>query len=721
MRFVSCLFAALLCASASAEEAGERHAGKKPNRLVNEKSPYLLQHAYNPVNWYPWGPEAFRAAREQDKPVFLSIGYSTCHWCHVMERESFEDEAIAAKLNQDFISIKVDREERPDVDEVYMAAVMATEGRGGWPLSAFLTPDGKPFFLGTYFPPRDSPRLGMGFLTILERLDEVWKEERQDVVEHAERIAKHLQRDVGPEPMERAPTLEDLKRGFRQISRTYDQAHGGFGYPPRYAPKFPRTSTIDFLLAWRSLTGEAQALEMSTATLDAMANGGIFDHVGKGFHRYATDRRWLVPHFEKMLYDNCLIPITYLDAFRLTGEQRFLTVATESLGYLLTRMRNPDGGFHSAEDADSEGEEGKYYVFDRNDVDAILGKERAALFAERYGITERGNFEHGKTVLHVARSLEDLAADRKKDVAEIAPELEKARLEVLAARAKRIPPLLDDKVLTDWNAFAISAMAIAHQATGDDRYLEVARGAANFIEKRLVRDGVLLHRWREGEARYPAYFEDHAFLATALLDLYEAGLDERHLASARRLALEMITQFWDGEKGGFFHTGPRHEKLIITTKEFYDGAIPSGNSVAASCLNRLAAYTGDAEISDRAKTMARLAARLFEEAPERHPELLEAAADALHPRVDIVIAGPPGPDASAFLREVHRRYLPNRTVVRTTAAEKEERAALVPWLAPIDLGVTTEGKVRAFARRGDGEFTRIEQPGELGAFLDSGN
>ena len=692
-----------------------QHAERKPNRLVHEKSPYLLQHAYNPVQWYPWGAAAFKAARESGRPIFLSIGYSTCHWCHVMERESFENEEIAARLNRDFIAIKVDREERPDVDEVYMAAVMATTGRGGWPLSAFLTADGKPFFLGTYFPPQR-------FMGMLEQLATAWAGRQEKVLEHAESIAAHLKRDVGPIPSDSRWTRSDVDRGFEQLTDSYDPVHAGFGSSPRYAPKFPRTSNVDFLLAYHRLAGSDDALRMATVTLEKMGDGGIYDHVGKGFHRYSTDRVWLVPHFEKMLYDNCLVSRTYLNAYRLSGSQRFLQVARESLGYLLTRMSDPGGGFYSAEDADSEGEEGKYYVFDRKEVVAILGEEQGALFAERHGITEKGNFEHGKTVIHIAATIDELARKREMTAGDVRFALEHARVKLLAVRDGRVPPLRDDKILTDWNGMAISALSLAYQATGQKRYLDAARRTAEFISSHLFRDGKLLHRYRSGEARFLAYFEDYAFLVAGYLDLYEASLDLAYLNTAEGLAREMIRQFWDEKKAAFFHTGPQHEKLLIRTKEFYDGAIPSGNSVAAMDLHRLVAYTGDSELTEKAEQLARVAASLFQRRPQSHPKMLEAATVDLQPRIDVVIVLAGGLTAArAFAREIHRRYVPHRTVVRISVANRAAVAAAIPWLPRVEIPALLGGGDTAYAlaRVDGGDFQRLDTPAALGTFIDA--
>ncbi len=702
-------------------EEGEHAKRREPNRLIHEKSPYLLQHAYNPVDWYPWGQEAFEAARKSGKPIFLSIGYSTCHWCHVMERESFENEAIAAIMNEKFISIKLDREERPDVDEVYMKALLRTRGSGGWPLSAFLTADGKPFFLGSYFPPEDHPRRGRGFRTILELVAQTWTSDRETVLAAANRLASGLSQNVGPKPQKDPWELSMLKTGYQTVFNTYDEQHGGFGQPPRYAPKFPRTATIDFLLVYHRLTGEKRALDMATDTLERMYAGGVYDHVGKGFHRYSVDREWLVPHFEKMLYDNALISVTYLECYRSTGREYFLDVALDCLEYLLTRMKHPEGAFYSAEDADSEGEEGKYYVFNPQELTAILGEKDGKIFAERYGVVPGGNFEQtGKSVLHLAVPLEKIAAASDISGEDLKASLERSRQKLLEVRSKRVPPLKDDKILTDWNGLAISALSVAHQVTGRAQYLEAAERTVAFIDSELARDDRLLHRYRLGDAKYDAYFEDYAFVVGGLLDLYEASLDIHYLNEASRLAHVMIEQFWDGENGGFFQSGSGHEKLIVRTKEYYDGAIPSGNSVAANGLIRLGAYTGDAVFREKVEVISRVGAGLFQRGAQSYPKMLQAAARALAPTIDVVIVAPDGKSgaaaAAAFLREVHRHYLPSRTIVRCVAGKTAKLAATIPWLSDVRI---ESADAHVLARRRGADFERLESVEKLREFLDA--
>jgi uncharacterized protein YyaL (SSP411 family) len=710
-----CLCSVVLFA---ADDAKKKH---EANRLVDEKSPYLLQHAYNPVHWYPWGEEAFKAAREAGKPIFLSIGYSTCHWCHVMERESFENEEIAKIINDDFIAIKVDREERPDVDDVYMTAVIETTGRGGWPLSAFLTAKGKPFLLGTYFPPEDRPGRA-GFKTLLGRVLSAWKDDRKSLDDSADFIFSKIDSTTaGVAPAKLPWTRRQLESGYSEIVSRFDESHGGFGGPPSWAPKFPRTSNLDFLMAYHAMTGEARALEVVKTTLDHMARGGVYDHLGEGFHRYSVDREWAVPHFEKMLYDNSLIPRTYFNYYRLTGDTWFLDVAKNSLSYLLGCMQHGDGGFYSAEDADSEGEEGKFYVFNLAETVEYLGKEAGAIFASRYGISEAGNFEHtDKTVLYLAATIDEVVKKHKKPAEEIRASLAASKKKLLAIRNKRIPPLKDDKILIDWNGLALSAFSIAHQVTGDAVYLQAAERAFEFLTTEMMKDDGLIHRYRLGEARFKAYLEGYAFLTDGLLDLYEATLDRHYLREARRLGIAMISRFWDAKNGAFFVAGPEHEQLIIKTKEFYDGAIPSGNSVATFDLVRLSAYTGDATLSKHAEILSRVAAANLNARPSRYPQMLVAASFALSPRIDIVIVGEANNvETEALVRALHRRYLPARCMARVTAETFEEAKKDIAWLKGIEKIENKTDGAYALLRMGSDKFSRAADAVAMNGLLDA--
>jgi hypothetical protein len=673
---------------AAAADEGKRE--RQANRLAGEKSPYLLQHAHNPVDWYPWGTEAFEKARREDKPVFLSIGYSTCHWCHVMERESFENEAIAAYLNEHYVSIKVDREERPDVDQVYMEAVQRfTRGNGGWPLSVFLTPAGKPFYGGTYFPPADDPRRGPGFLSLLKEITRAWKEKRDLLDKQAEEFTRLLAQEA-QEVKEGAPLQKGLLNlAFRAFRKSFDEVHGGFAGDR----KFPRTVVLDFLLKY-SVTRAAkedgtsiQAAQMVYFTLDAMIRGGIRDHLAGGFHRYSTDRLWLLPHFEKMLYDQALIARTLAGAFRLSGNESYRRVARETMSYVLSRLGGPDGELYSAEDADTEGVEGKTYTWRRDEILKVLGKEKGERFADFYGALPEGNFEEGgpgASVLHetLAGGVAELAQKLQKPVEEVSRDIEASKALLRAERDLRPQPLRDDKVLVEWNGLAISALAHVYQVTEDEMYLNGARRAARFILERMTREGKLLRRFRQGEAAVDAFLEDYAFLIDGLIDLYESSFESLWLEEALRLGKEMLHFFWDEKGGAFYSSGGRHEALIIKTREFYDGAVPSGNSVAFLDLLRLGEYTGDKAFIEAARRMEKTISLLLSTSPESHPLLLSGASFLLNGAKEIVIAGPAGdPVTLGMVRECHRAFLPEKILLRVgSAAESARLSKAVPLL-----------------------------------------
>jgi uncharacterized protein YyaL (SSP411 family) len=635
------------------------HSDRPTNRLAREKSPYLLQHRHNPVDWYPWGEEAFARARAEDKPIFLSIGYATCHWCHVMERESFEDPEVARFLNAHFISIKVDREERPDVDKIYMTFVQATTGNGGWPLSVFLTPDLKPFFGGTYFPPRS--RGGhAGFLDVLAQLHRLWQTRRADLVESAALLQEQLRHALQTAPAADLPGPDVLDHAVARFKAEYDPVHGGFGG----APKFPRPTLPAFLLRRAGQTGDHEARRMVLHTCDRMAAGGIHDQLGGGFARYSVDAQWLVPHFEKMLYDNAQLARLYLDAWRVSGEVRYAEVVRGILDYVLRDMTLPEGGFCSAEDADSEGKEGKFYCWTRAELAALLPPEQFAVAARYFGITEAGNFvDHsdpdplpGLNVLHVA--------DPELSPAE-AELLRAARAALLAARARRVRPLRDDKVLTSWNGLMLGALADAGAALEVPAYLAAAERALTFIQSHLWdrATGTLHHRWREGERDSAQLLDDYAFLLAGVLDLYEATLDPRHLDFALRLAETMRARFHDPEHGGFWQAAGAPD-LILRVKEDYDGAEPSGNSVAALSLLRLAEMTGREDLRAVADDTLRLFAQRLRRLPEALPALL-AALDfrlAERPRV-IIAAGDDAAGRAALLAAAHRVFAPNKVLL----------------------------------------------------------
>jgi uncharacterized protein len=605
------------------------------NRLAHETSPYLLQHQNNPVDWYPWGDEALARAREEDRPILLSVGYSACHWCHVMERESFEDEATAAYMNEHFVPVKVDREERPDVDSIYMEAVQSMTGHGGWPMTVFLDPDGVPFYGGTYFPP-DESRGMPSFRMVMEAIVDAYGTKREEIRERAPEVRRRLGAIGDLEPRPGGVDAPELEEATRRLLLAADRQYGGFGD----APKFPPASSLELLLA----RGET---EVTRHTLDAMLAGGIYDQLGGGFARYAVDRVWLVPHFEKMLYDNALLARAYLHAWQAFGEDRYRRVCEETLDWLLREMRGPEGGFFSALDADSEGEEGKFYVWFPEEIQEVLGDEAAVPVLEYYGVSERGNFE-GANILHRARGA-------------LAPEpegLEEARAKLLEARGGRVWPGLDDKRLLSWNALAISALAEAGAALGRDDCLEAARRCAEFVwEEMRDEDGHLLRTYKDGEARLNAYLEDHAFLLEALLTLYEAGFEPRWYEAAVEVAEAMLERFGDPERGGFFSTSADHEELIVRRKEVGDHPIPSGNSAAALGLLRLAALSGERRYREAAEGVFALFAKSAIEHPDAFAHLLQAVDFALAPVHEVALVGEDVGELAAVVRAEHRPHL----------------------------------------------------------------
>ena len=629
------------------------------NRLIHEKSPYLLQHAYNPVDWYPWGEEALAKARQENKPIFLTSGYSTCHWCHVMEHESFENPDIARLMNQWFVNIKVDREEHPDLDQVYMNAVTVLSGQGGWPLNVFLTPDLKPFFGGTYFPPQRRGNLP-GMNEVLPAVAETWKKKREEVIASAEQLTASLNAQLS----HRAPPgkigVETLQAAFNQAVGSFDASLGGFGQ----APKFPRSHELSFLLHYWARTGSAQALEMVTTTLDHVARGGIHDHLGGGFHRYSTDEQWLVPHFEKMLYDQALLARTYLEAYRVTKRADYADVARDIFAYVLRDLRDPRGGFYSAEDADSEGEEGKCYVWTPAEVIHVLGQEEGALFNRFYGVSPSGNFEHSTSILNIEQPLEVFAKLKGFDPSQLAQRLASSRAKLLAARATRIRPHRDDKILTSWNGLMIASLAYGASTLNEPRYLDAASQAAEFIFTALTQDAGLLRRYRDGEALYHGTLEDYAFFNYGLLELYEASFDPRWLAHAKALTKAMIERFWDDEGSGFFLRDKHDTPLIVRSKDSYDGATPSGNSVAALVLLKLGRLSGDQQLEELGRRALEGVATTVERAPFGYPQLLIAWEFALGPTKEIVIAGDPAaPTTIQMIEAIHESFLPRAVVV----------------------------------------------------------
>ena len=684
-------------------------AKREPNRLIHESSPYLRQHAHNPVDWYPWGEEAFERARREDRPIFLSIGYSTCHWCHVMERESFESEAIAEILNAHYISIKVDREERPDVDAIYMSAVLAISGQGGWPLTVFLTPDGKPIWGATYLPPETRGQR-IGLPQVLLEINNLWTNDRPKFLGSADAILEAVRTRAASAGQPVAIGADTLVTLRDQLAASFDDTHGGFGS----APKFPRPHEVIALLSDWSRTGHAPSLEMAEFTLDRMAAGGMRDHLGGGFHRYSTDERWLVPHFEKMLYDQALLARAYLFAYQATGHERHLDIATETLDYVLRDLTDAGGGFHSAEDADSEGAEGKFYVWTLQEIQAELTPQEAAVFVRRYAVEAEGNFKEafhheggiptGTNILHIAEGTDD--ADEAL--------LASAREKLLEVRSKRVRPHLDDKVLTGWNGLFLSALALAYQVTGNETYRTAADRTADFLLDNLVRDGRLLRRYRAGKAGILGYLDDYAFLALGLLDLYEATFEIERLRQAQHLAAEMNRLFWDNADDGYFFTGSDGEELVARSKKIYDGAIPSGNSVAAVILGRLARMTGSVDLERRfARQLDAFSARAAHH-PLSHPFLLEALGLQLGPSREVVLAGELGGDLDTMKRAIQTGYHPRLVLLHhPPGAAGEAIEAIAPFLDGVD---SIEGRATAYVCE---NFACQEPTTEIETLLES--
>jgi hypothetical protein len=638
------------------------------NRLAGETSPYLLQHAGNPVDWYPWGEEALERARQQDKPILLSIGYAACHWCHVMERESFEDPDTAALMNEHFVSIKVDREERPDLDAIYMDAVQAMTGHGGWPLTAFLLPDGRPFYAGTYFP--DEDRHGLpAFRRVLEGIADTWRTRRAEVDEQGARIVAAIARP-GQLAESRDPLSEEVAlQATRGLFAAFDRRWGGIGG----APKFPQPMTLEFLLR-RHLRGDPDALDIVTATLDRMAAGGMYDQVGGGFHRYSTDERWHVPHFEKMLYDNALLARLYTRAWLVTRDDRYRRVAAETCDYLLREMRHPDGGFFSSQDADSEGVEGRFFVWSWDDLVSATSEAVATAF----GATPSGNWE-GTNVLWIPAPLPAVADELEVDAAELAEAVERARGDLREIRERRVRPATDDKVLAAWNGLAISALAEAGRAMAEPRYVEAAVGAAEFVLDRLRDDdGRLLRSWRDGRGGRPGFADDHALMAEACLTLYETTFELRWFTQARALADALVRLFRDPERGGFFQTGSDAESLVVRPKDLYDNAVPSGNSAAADVLLRLAHLTGEPDDERVGVSALRLVRDAMAGAPSGFGHALCALDLSLGPVREVAIVGDPRADATrALAAEVAgKRFLPNHVLAVAAPDDAPARQAV---------------------------------------------
>ncbi len=662
---------------------------KHTNRLIDETSPYLLQHAHNPVNWYPWGEEALGKARREDKPILLSVGYSACHWCHVMEHESFENEDIAALMNAHFVSIKVDREERPDIDSIYMQAVQGLTGQGGWPMTVFLTPDGRPYFGGTYFPPRDR-RYGQqvmpGFTSVLRSMADAYENHRQDVEEQANQVADYLkQRSTAPlRKTAGAMPLAMLDTASRELAGDFDPVNGGFGK----APKFPNTMSLEFLLRvyqhrLRNEIGTKAPrsdLEIIETSLLHMANGGIYDQLGGGFHRYSVDAEWLVPHFEKMLYDNALLSRIYLHTYLVTNNPTYSRVVEETLNYVIREMTSPEGGFYSTQDADSEGEEGKFYTWTVEEIRAHLLPEDAPLFMAYYDVTTDGNFE-GKNILHVAQSPERVAEDAEVSLERLRDSLQRSREMLFKVREERVKPGRDEKILTAWNGLMLRSFAEAARYLNRPDYLQVAEKNAAFLLRSFYRNGRLLRTYKDGQARIKGYLEDYAFLADGLLALYEVTFNPRWFVEARRLMDEAIALFADEQNGGFFDTGSDAEELVSRPKDIMDNATPAGNSVVADVLLRLATFTGEESYHRRADDYLQPLADVMVQHPSAFGYALGALDFAISPVKEFAIIGEPREaDTRNLLDVINDRYLPN-SVLACAAPGNAEAIQAIPLLA----------------------------------------
>jgi uncharacterized protein YyaL (SSP411 family) len=668
--------------------------GKKPNRLIKEKSPYLLQHAYNPVDWYPWGTEAFERAKAEDKPVFVSIGYSTCHWCHVMEKECFDDEQVAELMNRTFVSIKVDREERPDLDAAYMAVCQAMGRNCGWPLNVIMTPDKNPFFVASYIP-KDNRYGSVGMLSLVPQIGEIWRARKDEM----ESIGKELKEQIETQSeaeTENQPDKSTLEDAYEQLFLRFDQENGGFGR----APKFPSPHNLLFLLRFWNRTKEKNAWMMVEKTLRAMRLGGLFDQVGFGFHRYSTDAQWLVPHFEKMLYDQALLALAYVEAYQASGAAKFKLTARETLDYVLRDLVAVEGGFYSAEDADSEGEEGKFYLWTRKEIEQALSPEDADLTVKLFEVKREGNYYeppkgfNGKNILHFAAPLEQLAAESNLTIDELIGRLGKIRNALFEVREKRVHPGKDDKILSDWNGLMIAALARAGQVLGEPKYLEAAAKTADFILQEMkTPENKLYHRYAKGERAILGFLDDYAFVVFGLVELYETGFDEKYLQNAVDLTKSMIEHFWDTENGGFFFTEKSADRSVPRLKQTYDGAAPSGNSVALYNLLRLARLSGESSFEDYAAKLLKSFSEEVKGQPLGHMFMLLGLEFALGPTFNVVLAGNPADnDTLGMLAALRKNYLPNLTVTMWTP----EKAMLA---VPSAVYEKIDGKATAYVCR----------------------
>jgi uncharacterized protein YyaL (SSP411 family) len=680
----------------------------KPNRLIYEKSPYLLQHAYNPVNWYPWGEEAFEKAKKEDKPVFLSIGYSTCHWCHVMEKESFEDDEVASLMNDVFVSIKVDREERPDIDSIYMAICQAMTGSGGWPLNLILTKDKRPFHAMTYIPKEN--RFGRtGMMELIPRIKQLWDSNRDMIEDAADRNLNAL--ESGSSAGEK-PGVDILHQAYEQILGMFDEDHGGFGH----APKFPAPVNLMFLLRYWKRTGDKMALMMVEKTLSAMRNGGIYDHIGFGFHRYSVDPTWLVPHFEKMLYDQAMLAMAYTEAYQATGKEEYKKTCSEILTYVLRDMTSIDGGFYSGEDADSEGEEGRFYLWTENEIHQILGDKENEYIKKIFNIKEDGNFPEGnrRNIFYLSKSVPEASGVT---AANLERSIESSRVKLFTARKKRHHPEKDDKILTDWNGLMIAALAKASQAFDEPGYSRAAEKAADFILSKMRKEKSLLyHRYRDGEAAISGFLDDYSFFIWGLLDLYEATFDIHYLKAAIELNEDLLTHFWDNRAGGFFITSHDAENILIRKKDIYDGAVPSGNSVSMLNLIRLGKIKAEPELERKAEAIGQAFSGAIELAPAGYAMFMSSLDFALGPSYEIVIAGDlQADDTKEMLKALRKEFIPNKVVI-FLPDEKSEISRISDYTRNLP---GSKGKATAYVCRNFSCTLPVTGPGKMMELLQS--
>lgn len=656
--------------------------GEEFNRLVFEKSPYLLQHARNPVDWYPWGEEAFTLAKKLNKPIFMSIGYTTCHWCHVMEHESFEDEEVGKLLNEKFVCVKVDREERPDIDAIYMTVTQQMTGSGGWPMTVIMTPDKQPYFAGTYFPKES--RFGRpGLKGIIHGLSDAWHEDNEKVLEVAgeiTRLLKEISAGAAGDPV----TAKLLDQAYKELSLEYDSQYGGFGRER----KFPVAHQLSFLARYAKRTKTDEALLMVEHTLAQIRNGGIYDHVGHGVHRYATDRQWLLPHFEKMLYDQAILALAALDAYQSTGKKIYADLVHDIFIYVLRDMTSSNGGFYSAEDADSEGVEGKFYVWTPEEIAKVLGKDRAEQFNEIFNIQEGGNFREestgeltGESIPHLTSPIPVIAAKLQLTPRQLLKVIEEDRRQLFTHRVKRIHPQKDDKILTDWNGLMIAAMSRAGSLLNEEKYLQAAKDAADFVLKKLRKeDGRLLKRYRQGVSGLPAHLEDYAFMTFGLLNLYEATFEVKYLQASIELNETSLKHFWDKKNGGFYMTSDDGEKLLVRHKEMYDGALPSGNSVAALNMLRIARITGKTDFTTKAAKLMQAFSLDVERRPSNYTQMLQALDFASGESLEIVIAGDlDDPRTQKLLNIIHQEFIPNKVVIHRPMGESPPITKIAPY------------------------------------------